>query len=532
MTSELADVASDSARGGFYLLSGTAVATVVLAIGSILVARILGPEIYGQYALALAIPQLLYLFTELGISEGITKFTAEMLRTDQKARIKTLVKHALLLRASTGIAIFLISYIFADLFATSLLNRPELAFYLRIGAIAILFQVIFTTAASSFVGLDKTERSALTLNIQAISKTVISLVLVLMGFTLTGAILGHVFSYAISGIAGLLLLYLIFRHLSASQDKTFRENTRTLLKFGTPLYVSILLTGFVPIFQNIVLAFFATDAQIGNYKAAINFATLMTTLAIPIRTALLPAFSKLSSGDKKTVKEFFKIANKYTAALVMPATILIMIFSNQIVQIIYGSTYNSAAAYLTVYCFLYFLVGIGFLNFVSLYNGLGETKITLRISLITFVVMLFLSVPLTSSYGVTGLIFAFLIASASGQIYALFFAKKRFTLEFHTKPLLKIYFISIISSAIPLLILNLANLPPLLAVAVGGTLYLLSYATLFPIIRTITPDELQKITYIIQGVPLLWVIAKPILRYQKKLLTLNLSIPRLKYILK
>ena len=216
----------------------------------------------------------------------------------------------------------------------------------------------------------------------------------------------------------------------------------------------------------------------------------------------------------------------------MPATILIMIFSNQIVQIIYGSTYNSAAAYLTVYCFLYFLVGIGFLNFVSLYNGLGETKITLRISLITFVVMLFLSVPLTSSYGVTGLIFAFLIASASGQIYALFFAKKRFTLEFHTKPLLKIYFISIISSAIPLLILNLANLPPLLAVAVGGTLYLLSYATLFPIIRTITPDELQKITYIIQGVPLLWVIAKPILRYQKKLLTLNLSIPRLKYILK
>ena len=60
MSDELTKVAEDSARGGFFLISGTAIATVIMAIASILIARFLGPELYGQYALILVIPQLLF----------------------------------------------------------------------------------------------------------------------------------------------------------------------------------------------------------------------------------------------------------------------------------------------------------------------------------------------------------------------------------------------------------------------------------------------------------------------------------------
>jgi O-antigen/teichoic acid export membrane protein len=524
---ELTNVARDSARGGFYLFSGTALATIVLAVGSILIARILGPEVYGQYALVMTVPQLMYLFTELGINEGITKFTADMLRRGEEKRIEKLVKHGLLLRVSIGLLIFLINYVLADLIASFLLNRPELAFYLRIGATTILFQVIFTTAASTFVGLDKAEYSALTLNVQSVSKTLISLTLVVIGFTLTGAILGHVISYVISAFAGILLLTIILRRLKKSEDKNIPGlNLQLLVKYGTPLYISILLTGFIPFVQNLVLAFFTTDAQIGNFKAAINFATLMTTMAIPITTALLPAFSKLSSGGKNVVKDFFKIANKYTAALIVPAATLVILFSNQIVQIIYGSTYYSASAYLSLYCFLYFLVGIGYLTFASLYNGLGETKINLRISLITFVMMLSISIPLTQLHGVTGLILAFVVSSAAGQIYALYYAKKRFNVGFDKSALLKIYLISLISSIIPITILNFSNLPTALTASFGSIFYLVSYISLFPITRIITADELQKIKSIAQTVPLLWIIAKPVLLYQGKLLKFRLVFPK------
>ncbi len=65
MADELVRIAEDSVRGSFFLISGTAVSTVIMAIASILIARFLGPELYGQYTLALVIPSLLFLFTDL-----------------------------------------------------------------------------------------------------------------------------------------------------------------------------------------------------------------------------------------------------------------------------------------------------------------------------------------------------------------------------------------------------------------------------------------------------------------------------------
>ena len=78
MTNDLFKVAEDSVRSSFFLISGTALSTVILAIGSILTGRFLGPELYGQYTLALVVSTLLLTFTDLGINQGITKFTASL----------------------------------------------------------------------------------------------------------------------------------------------------------------------------------------------------------------------------------------------------------------------------------------------------------------------------------------------------------------------------------------------------------------------------------------------------------------------
>jgi len=128
---------------------------------------------------------------------------------------------------------------------------------------------------------------------------------------------------------------------------------KALLHYGAPLYASVLLTGLIPLFQSIVLAAFTTDADIGNYRAATNFITLVTLITIPITTALLPAFSRLDSSSSGRIKLFFKLANKYTAAIVLVMTFLILLLSNQIVEAVYGVTYESAALYLATHVLLY-----------------------------------------------------------------------------------------------------------------------------------------------------------------------------------
>jgi len=519
MADELTKIAEESTRASFCLISGTASATIIMAIASIIIARLLGPELYGQYTLALGTPQLLLLFPDLGINQGIVKFTATFRAKNENWRVKKVIKYGLIVRAFAGIIIFAVNYFFADFFATILLQRPELTFYVRIAAISVLFQAIFTTITSTFVGLDKTEYNALASNIQASAKAIISLSLVLLGFSIAGAVIGYVMSYAVAALLGLATLIFAMRENKKIQGESEKigSDLKAIFYYGIPLYLSILLTGFIPVYQNVVLAFFTTDVDIGNYKAAINFISLMQVLTVPITTALLPAFSKLNSSTEEKVRTFYKLANKYTAMIIIPLTSIIIILSREIVEVIYGNAYQSAPIFLATYSLLYLMVGFGYIVLPSLYNGLGETKTTLKMALITFMTLVFMSPILTKAYNVQGLIAAFLIANFCGTTYGLYTARKNFKIAVEVGVLLKIYINSAVGGIPALLIVNFGHLPAFSTILLIGLLYLFVYATLIPITKTITSNELETAKNISKKTKPLLLIAKPILLYQQKL---------------
>jgi len=543
MTTELEKIAEDSARGSFFLISGTALATVIMAIGTIIVGRLLGSELYGQYVLALNIPSLLGLFTDLGINLGVTKFAATLNAQGQTARIVKIIKYSLILRAVVGTALFAVNFVFADWFA-AILNRPELAFYMRIASFSILFQALYATAASAFVGLDKTEYQAITTNIQATAKTALSIALVVLGLGVAGATLGYTASNLAAAATGIPILFLILRrkHNNATRTYSFTEEIKELMRYGAPLYIALLFVSFIPIYQNFVLGLYTTDAYVGNYKAAVNFSTLLTTLSIPITTALLPAFAKLDSGTKDKAKTFFKLANKYTTALIIPMTVLMILLSNEIVQIVYGPTFQYAPAYLAIHSTVYLLVGIGYLTLACFYNGLGETKITLGINATTFTILLILSPILTMTHGVVGLLIAFLTAHIAGNIIGAYIARKRFKLEFDAKALLKIYLVAATSSAPALLLftaiktyinpqltslmnttslpdtIKTAPIPELFNVIICSLAYLFTYITLIAATKAVTEAELQTANRVTKRTPILKTIAKPIIGYLQKIL--------------
>ena len=183
----------------------------------------------------------------------------------------------------------------------------------------------------------------------------------------------------------------------------------------------------------------------------------------------------------------------------------------------YGATYDLAPQFLWTYCLVYLLVGVGYLTLASFYNGLGETKVTMRISLITFVVLAVLSPLLTSVYGVLGLIGAYLIANASGQIYSSFYARRRYKIKFDNLSLLKIYGTAILSSVVPILILTYSGLSSVIGVAVGGVLFVFTYLTLMPIVKVVSTKELNQVSLAIQNIPILAKLGKIVIGYQKLL---------------
>jgi O-antigen/teichoic acid export membrane protein len=231
---------------------------------------------------------------------------------------------------------------------------------------------------------------------------------------------------------------------------------------------------------------------------------------------LLSAFSKLDSSKEDKIKTFFKLSNKYTALIIFPVTLLFIVFSKEIIQVVYGATYQSAALFLSLYCLLYFLVALGYLNLASFFNGLGDTKATMKISLITFVLVAALSPFFTQAYSVVGLIIAFLIANTVGISYGAFFARKKYQVQFDIAVTAKILVVSLLSVA-PLVVVRLVVLPVYVTLAFGVCGYLLAYLTLLPLTRIVTLGELKMVNVILQKIRFLKLIGRITVKYEMKL---------------
>jgi O-antigen/teichoic acid export membrane protein len=517
VSDDLFKTAEDSTRNGFFLAFGSAVATAILAVGSIAAGRLLGPELYGQYTIILIVPSLLFLFTDLGVNQGIIKFISKMRVNGETEKISSIIYCGLCLRVAIGAVLALMLYFFAEPFAVLLLNRADLYPYLQMMSLVVLFQAVYSTAVSAFISIDKSEYSALTQNVDAIIKSALSIALILFGLNLFGALAGNIVGFLIAGSCGVVLLRFMLPKTKMRRGlDTFKVHSKSLISYGAPLYASFLLTGIVPLFQNVVLANFTTDIDVGNFKAASNFATLMTVLSIPITNALLSAFSKLDSSKEDKIKTFFRLSNKYTAMIIFPVALLFIVLSKEIISVVYGSTYQSAALFLSLYCILYFLVGLGYLNLSSFFNGLGDTKATMKISLITFVLVAALSPFFTQAYSVVGLIIAFLIANTVGITYGAVFARKKYQVQFDMTETAKIFLVSLACVA-PLLVIRSAVLPVYFTLAFGAGAYLVGYLTLLPLTRIVTVNELKMLNVILQKIRFLKLVGKLTVKYELKL---------------
>ena len=520
MLAKVSKVVEDSTRGGFYLTLGSLTSIIVSVLSVFIIARILGSELYGLYTLSTVFPSLLLLFTNPGINQGIIKFSASLRVKEEKHRLQKLMLHSLSFSLILGFIGFLACFIFSGQFATHILNRSEATGFIQIAAALVIFQATYDTINSAFIGVDKTEYNATLTILQAVIRAVIAPALVILGLAITGAVIGYVFSYVLVCLLGLyLFLSKIYKPLKclSNNSNDNSNDLRMLIRYGFPLYISVLISGFIVQYQNIILAFFTSNYAVGNFQAALNFTIFLTSLSLPIANILLPAFSKLEE-KKEAVKEFFKISVKYTSLLILPIAILLMIFAEEIVPIIYGEGYELTASFFLLYGFMYFLMGLGFTVLRSFFNGLGQTKINLRITLVNAVILLVLAPILTWSIGVNGMILSLILGSLFSTLYGLYAAKKLFSVEIDRKMVARIY-LAVVISALPLLIMKQIPLfNNLIKVIIGLLTYLAVYLLILPMIKVVSPTEIQEIKRVVGKVKLLKYLALPILYCEEKIL--------------
>jgi O-antigen/teichoic acid export membrane protein len=518
--SDLRDIATSSAKGTFILTLGRYSSIVASTFGVVLVARMLSPSEYGLYGLTLVLPRMFILLCDWGVNQGLVKFLSQHSSRKMSERVLGVGISGLVFKLLLGGICFITLFFSAGFLAKNFQGRPELEPYIRLSSFLVLFQTLYTTGFSILVGLDKMEGKAIMDVVQGLVKGILSPVLVYFGFGIIGAVLGHVLSFIMSAIVGLILIFLNFKNVKGDifLNINMKEEISLLVGYGIPLFVGTFFTGIVLRFRDLLLSWYISTEIIGNFNVALRFISLIGVITSSIGMVLFPTFSRFSFNEEgNRLRMIFQSSIRYASLFVVPIVFYLILASENVVELVFSGRYSFAPLFIKLLLIPELMVGLGSISTVRLLNSQGDTDATMRISLFSSGILALLSLVLVWFYGITGFIISLVLSRLSGVLLGLILVYRRYRFFPFLRRSGSVYVSSILASIISYFFSRtLGN--KLVQLTFSGVLFIVIYLIAIPFFGGLDEKDLDDLDVIFRRFWVLYPFIRFLIRLERRIL--------------
>lgn len=296
-----------------------------LGIGIVL-ARVLGPEEFGTYAVALVALSAVLTFNDLGVSLAVVRWTG-----DPREIAPTVTTVATL----CGTALFALSWIGAPYY-TAAMGQPEATSVVRLLAFNIVIGGIVATPATLMQRLFQQKKRLVIDQVNVWTGAILSVLLAVNGM---GAM-----SLAVGKLAGTVLSGVLFVVLSPIPVRfgLVRSQVRPLLAFGLPIAGAGTVAFAVGYVDQLIVGRQLGAVQLGFYVLAFNLANWPVSLfSQPLRTVAPAVFSRLQH-DPPAQREAFVSVIGILGAVTLPLCLILAGAAQPIVDLVYGDEWGPA----------------------------------------------------------------------------------------------------------------------------------------------------------------------------------------------
>lgn len=301
----------------------------VLGIG-IALARLLGPQEFGTYAVALIALMAVLSFNELGVSLAIVRWPG-----DPSAIAPTV--NTISLVASTLIAA--VTYGLAAPFASAM-GEPDATAVVQLLGLSVIISGAVASPAALLQRQFKQNTRMLIDQVTVWVGAVTSITLAVSG---SGAM-----SLAVGRIAGAAIGAVLFIRLSPEPYRLGlnRGQVRPLLKFGLPLAGASMVVFAISFADQIVVGRMLGPTALGFYVLAFNLSQWPVTIfSQPLRNVAPATFARLQH-QPEAMRSAFRGIVGLLAAVTFPVCLLLSGAAGPIVGFVYGGEWAPAAAVL------------------------------------------------------------------------------------------------------------------------------------------------------------------------------------------
>lgn len=389
------------------LQAGSFSGTVIQAAIGIVIARLLQPELFGVYSLAIGMASMTSLILGMGIQEAVSSMLGRAYIRRDKREIESILGFMLKITLLAALIVIVVSA-FLPRIADGLYGTSLIGIYAAIVVVAAIFSsFLFTLAYSSFQVAGRVRSlSLLILSDQSLRYT-LSLIFVLAGFGVVGAVSGQ--------LAGAMAIFVISAFLFGKLTKTesLFPGLRRLITVakGADLKKYLGFTFWVALDRNmgnvymalpvILTGVYVSTSNVSFFKLAFGYMNLVLSLLGPISVLLNVEFPKIQVESREQLYKNFKRISLYSLTLSVLLSISAAVVSPIAFKILYGESYLPSIKYVFGLVIYGSLFGIG-VGLGPMWRAINKVKVSIVINSLILGIGIPLGLWLIKDYGLWG----------------------------------------------------------------------------------------------------------------------------------
>lgn len=295
-----------------------------------LLAHYLGAELFGRYAIALAIPTAVEPLADLGLSQALVRAGA-----GRPARAKALAVAAIRPKLALAAVIVALTYL-----VSVWLGLPdeilEAALYL---ALARSLESLTLLARAVFQAHERMDYESALLSFDSVLRLVFVGYAVVSGFGLIGLAKALALAAAVVMIATVAVAARTFLLPGASETGA---KVSDMLADGLPLAVVWLLDVLVIRLGIVLVGALQGDAAAGTAAAAARLVEPMLIVPTMMAAALLPLTSRHLIEQRETLPWLLHASMKMSLSVAVLSSLILAGLATMIVEVVFGAEFGSA----------------------------------------------------------------------------------------------------------------------------------------------------------------------------------------------
>ena len=317
-------------------------------IGQIVLARVLGPEAFGLYAIGFTLLRVFGFLSVLGLDTGVIFFASRYWKKDLSA-LKAALQEGVGAAGAFGALVGLGLFLLASWLAERVFHQPALAPVIRWFVPAFLFAAALRVAAAATRTVQRMQYSVWT---QDICQPVASLVLILlsawMGWGLLGAVGATVASFAVALVLGWSFVRRLFPE-AFQRGVQSRSVFREMIVYSIPASLAGMAALYLVWIDRLMVGMFRPAADVGVYQAVTQLAIAFPTILTAFGSVITPMIAQLyHQGEIPRLEALFRTSTRWGLYLCLPAALVVCFAPGEVLTVLFGSAYAGGAVPLVI----------------------------------------------------------------------------------------------------------------------------------------------------------------------------------------